>query len=95
MLVRSVTTREPRYTEQDRAELLALALHREGLCPLCKRPIEVCTSHEETGPEFSATYTVCRSTLAVLEEQRGLTDGGRRPRPNAPAYLWSTTMRTR
>jgi hypothetical protein len=88
-----VTTREPLYTEQDRAELLALALYRESLCPLCGRPVEVCTSHEETGPEFTASYAVCRSTLARLELERGLTDGGKKPRPNAPSYLWSTAIK--
>lgn len=88
-----MTTREPRFTEQDTAELLALALYREGLCPKCGRPIEVCTSHEATGPEITASYVVCRSTLAILEQERGMTNGGKKPRPNAPAYLWSTTVR--
>ena len=95
LLVRSVTTREPLYTEQDRAELIAYELYLEGLCPLCGRPLGVCTSHEETGPEFAASYTVCRSTLAKLEQERAITDGGKKPRPNAPAYLWSTTVRKR
>jgi hypothetical protein len=89
-LVRSMTVREPLYTEQDRAELLAYELYLEGLCPLCGQPVEVCTSHEETGPEFTATYTMCRATAAQLERQRAMTDGGRKPRLNAPAYLWST-----
>lgn len=90
-----MTTREPRFTEQDRAELIALSLYREGLCPLCKRPIEICTSHEETGPGFVASYTACRATLAILAEQRAQTDDGRKPRPNAPAYLWTTAERKR
>lgn len=90
-----MTTREPEWTEQDRAEVIALALYREGLCPLCHRPVEVCTSHEETGPEFTASYVPCRATLAILTAQRGMTDDGKRPRPNAPAYLWTTSMRKR
>lgn len=94
-LVRSVTIREPEFTEQDRGELLALAVYREGLCPLCGRPLEVCTSHEETGPEFTANFTACRATLAIIEQQRALSDGGKKPRPNAPAYLWGTTIRMR
>lgn len=93
--MRSVTTREPLFTEQDRAELLALALYRDGLCPKCGRPVDECTSDEEAGPSFGATYKVCRSTLALLEAQRALSDGGKKPRPNAPAYLWGTTMRKR
>jgi hypothetical protein len=90
-----VTTREPRYSEQDRAELLALAMYRDGLCPLCGQPVRVCTSHEENGPAFEASYTVCRATLARIERMNGLSDGGKKSLPNGPAYLWSTTIRTR
>lgn len=88
-----MTTREPLFTEQDRAELLALALYREGLCPLCGRPQRICTSHEEQGPDFTATYTACRATLALLEQQRAISEGGKKPRPNAPAYLWAVHTR--
>lgn len=88
-----MTTREAAWTEQDRAELLALALYRDSLCPLCGRPQRICTSHEETGPAFTADYTVCRATLALIEKQRGLSDGGKKPRPNAPAYLWAVHTR--
>lgn len=89
--MRSVTVWEPLYTEQDRAELLALQVYRDSLCPLCGRPLEVCTSHEETGPQFTARVSaVCRITRAKLERQRAMTDGGRKPMPpNAPAYLWA------
>jgi hypothetical protein len=90
-----VTTREPEYTDRDRGELIALAVYREGLCPLCGRPLDVCTSHEETGPEFAADYVPCRATLAILEKQRALTDGGKKTKPNAPAYLWAATIRKR
>jgi hypothetical protein len=90
-----VTTREPLWTEQDRAELIALAIYREGLCPKCGRPVEVCTSDEASGPGFDATYSTCRSTLAILEQQRAISDGGKNPKPNAPAYLWGTTIRKR
>jgi len=93
-LVRSVTTREPEFTDQDRGELIALAVYREGLCPLCGRPLDVCTSHEDTGPEFAATWTACRATLAILEKQRAISDG-KKPKPNAPAYLWAATIRKR
>lgn len=88
-----MTTREPLFTEQDRAELLALALYRDGLCPLCQQPRRVCTSHEADGPAFDADYTVCRATLALLEQQRALTEGGKKARPNAPAYLWAIHTR--
>lgn len=90
-----MTTREPRYTVQDRAELLALAMYRDGLCPLCGKPQRVCISHEEVGPDFEPTYTVCRATLARIEKVRGMTEGGKKPLPNSPAYLWSVATRDR
>lgn len=55
-----MTTREPLYTDQDRAELYALAEYRAGLCPACAGPLEECTSHEATGPKFRASWTLCR-----------------------------------
>jgi hypothetical protein len=95
-LIKSVTTREPRFTEQDRAELLALALYRDGLCPLCGGPVAVCTSDEEsTGIEFEASYVPCRATLERLIKIRGMTDGGKKNLPNAGSYLWSTKVRGR
>jgi len=88
-----VTTREPLWTEQDRAELIALALYRDGLCPKCGRPVEVCTSEEENGPAFGVEQSTCRATLAILEKQRALTDGGKKSHPYAPAFLWAAVAR--
>jgi transcription initiation factor IIE alpha subunit len=76
----------------DRAEALALAMHRAGLCPLCGKPLEVCTSMEGEGPDFVAEYTACRATLAILEKQRARNDGNK-PDPNSSAYLWAATTR--
>lgn len=91
-VVRSVTTSEPRWTEQDRAEVLAWRAYQDRLCPLCGGPREVCTSHEETGPQFKAAVSaVCRVTLAKLELYRGMTDDGKKSLPNERAYLWSVT----
>jgi transcription initiation factor IIE alpha subunit len=84
-----VTTAEPRFTELDRAELFALAMHRESLCPACGKPLEVCTSMEGEGPDFRVEYTACRATLAKLEKQRGLFGDDKKPDPNAPSYLWA------
>jgi hypothetical protein len=77
----------------DRAEALALALHREGLCPLCGRPLEVCTSDEENGPAFGVLQSTCRATLAILEKQRAMSDGGKKAHPYASAFLWAATTR--
>ncbi|MFF0823066.1 hypothetical protein ACFYUR_22115 [Micromonospora haikouensis] len=71
-LVRSVTTREPAWTEQDRAEVIALAYYRRTeLCPCgCGHRYADTTSPEETGPQFVASRVVCRARLALLEAQR-------------------------
>jgi hypothetical protein len=83
-----VTTREPSWTEQDRAELLALALYRAWLCPCgCGHLSEDSLSDEATGPSFRATRIVCRARLTLIETQRGVDDG--KPNPNAAARLWS------
>lgn len=87
-LVRSVTTREPLYTEQDRAELHALGVYRDGLCPACGGPLDECTSHEATGPKFRPSWLLCRrrDELSIAQKASGY------ERPEA--QVWSvTTMR--
>lgn len=88
-----MTTREPLFTEEDRAEALALTLYRSGLCPLCGRPLEVCTSMEGVGPDFRAEYTACRATMAILERQRAISENGKNAHPDASAFLWAATTR--
>ena len=68
-LVRSVTTREPEWTDDDRAWMYALKLYRSWLCPRCGRLLEECTSNHETGPEFRVSRVRCRATDALLAEQ--------------------------
>jgi hypothetical protein len=66
-----VTTREPEWTEQDRAEVLALALYRSQRCPCgCGHRYADTTSPEESGPRFVAERVVCRARLALLEAQK-------------------------
>lgn len=88
-----MTTREPRYTELDRAELIALQVYRDGLCPKCGRPIDVCTAPEETGPQYEVSWQVCGATRTLLEKQRGVY--GDKQHPNRAAHLWGTTIRKR
>jgi hypothetical protein len=83
-LVRSVITREPLYTEQDRAELLALALYRDGLCPVCGGQLSECTSHEATGPKFKASAVRCRRRDVLSMAQTAKQDTDR-----AEALVWS------
>lgn len=90
-----MTTREPLYTEQDRTELIALAIYRDGLCPKCGRPIDVCTADERDPgtAEFDVSWRVCNATRTLLEKQRGAY--GEKDHPNRPAHLWGTTIRRR
>jgi hypothetical protein len=92
-----VTTREPLWTEQDRAELIALAIYREGLCPKCGRPLDVCTSDEAApgSPDFEVNQSTCRATRAIAETVNGLTDDGKKPLRYAEARLFGTTIRKR
>lgn len=91
--MQAVTTAEPRYTEADRSELLALALYREWLCPCgCGFLAEDTFSHEATGPAFSASHQACRATLTLIEAQRAATNPDK-PNPNAAARVWHLTMR--
>lgn len=88
-----MTTRQPRFTEQDTAELLALALYRDGLCPRCGRPTEVCTAPEESGQKYDVVWQTCGATRTLLEAQRGAY--GDKDHPNRAAHLWGTTIRKR
>ena len=88
-----MTTREPLFTEQDRAEVLALAAWRASMCPCgCGHKLADTTSHEEGGPKFAATYVVCRARLAEIESQRAASDPNK-PNPYAAARMWRTDMR--
>lgn len=90
--MRSVTTREPEWTEQDRAEILALALYRSRLCPIHGGPLDECTSPEESGAQFVAERSTCRAQLALIEAQRAA-DDGKKPSPYAGARLWTLRKR--
>jgi hypothetical protein len=60
--------REPEWTEQDRAEALALALYRSWLCPGgCGQPLRESTTHYETGPHYEAKRIRCRACDARAE----------------------------
>lgn len=86
MLVRSTTTREPAYTEQDRAELLALAVYRQGLCPHCGGPIDECTAPEKTGSRYRAKRMRCQRADAIAIARNALGDGVQHPE----ALIWWT-----
>jgi hypothetical protein len=87
-VVRTITTREPRWTDEDRDEMFALALYRSWLCPLCGGPIDECTSNYETGVQYEVRKKRCRATDERLAAQE--TDG-KVDRPGA--VLVSVTKR--
>lgn len=90
-----MTTREPRWTAQDVAELEALQLYRDGLCPKCGRPLSVCTSDEAdpTSVDFDVDWRVCRATRALSEWRRAkYTDDNY---PDRAAHLLGTVIRKR
>ncbi len=98
-LVRAVTTREPLYTEQDVAELTALAVWRDSLCPHCHRPIDDCRAATEgSGAKFEISRRVCHAQLALVESQAAVHDaetdrGKKQPPPVAAARIWSLSVR--
>lgn len=96
-LVRSVTTREPEWTEQDTAEILALVEYRAMLCPCgCGFLTEETTSHEAGGPQFEAHRTLCRARRELVEQQTAHAKSkGDHGDPIAAARLWGLTIKKR
>jgi hypothetical protein len=91
VLVRSVTTREPTWTEQDRAEILALADYRASLCPCgCGHPLADTTANEETGPKFSVSYLACHARMELIDAQNAAAKGDS---PYGEARMWRTEMK--
>lgn len=91
-LLRSVTEREPEWTERDVAELAALALYRSWLCPCgCGYLAKDTTSHEQGGPSFVARHAAtCRARIAEIDA-RSAAEDGRKPSPYTSARIWSIT----
>lgn len=86
--MRATTTSEPRWTEQDRAEALALTLFRDRLCPCgCGQPAGLTLVPEDEGPGWTVQQTTCTARLALLESQRAAVEN--RGTDNAPARLWA------
>ena len=91
-----MTTREPEWTEQDTAEILALAEYRSLLCPCgCGFLTEDTTSHEATGPQWEAHRTLCRARRELVEQQAAFARSKESGDPIAPARLWGLTLKKR
>lgn len=71
--------------------MLALATYRSTLCPLCGRPIEVCTNPANEMRWRPGLPTRCHATTAVLQAQDAATKSKRR---HAGALLWHAELTT-
>jgi hypothetical protein len=91
--VRSTTTREPEWTEQDRGELLALALWRERPCPCgCGNPAALTLLPEDKGPDWVVEESTCTARFALLEQQNAVPESRAK---YLPASLWTVRPRKR
>lgn len=82
-----MTTREPEWTEEDQAWILALALYRAGLCPNCGRPMRECTAAGADGKYEADLPARCHATTALLIAQAAFSN------PQPAAMLWRTIHR--
>lgn len=87
-LIRSVTTREPEWDEQERAWFLALAEFESRPCPNCGRPTSVCTDPASEGRWAVPPPMRCYPTTAILEARKPYDE--RSPQPQA--LLFSATL---
>lgn len=96
LLVRSVTTREPEWTEQDQAEVLALAEYRESLCTCCGLPKSDVLAHERDAPNFVVSKRYCLARRTLAETQAAFfKPHEKNPRPEHAALQWSVRIEKR
>lgn len=92
-MVRSTTTREAEWTEQDLAEVSALAAYRATLCPCCGLPKSMVQVHERDIPKFVVTPKTCwaRKTMSqaqlAVENDKKISDAHKR------SLQWSITVK--
>jgi len=86
--VRSVTTREPEWSDEDVAWLLALAEYRDRRCPSCGGDLEECTAPEAEGGFEVPPPMRCHAKTALEIAQAEYTDT-----PQPGALLWRVKRR--
>lgn len=64
-MTRSTTTTEPEWDDHERAWALALTAYEDALCPLCGRPLAICTAPESEGRVTVPPPTRCHVTTAI------------------------------
>jgi hypothetical protein len=96
-IIRTIMTKEPEWTEVDRAEVFALALYRSSLlCPCGCGFLRADTfSREGEGPDFTSARQVCRARLTQLETAASVDNPDKPPPLSAQARVWTTTMKGR
>ncbi|MFG3639080.1 hypothetical protein ACGF3C_02250 [Micromonospora sp. NPDC047762] len=89
-LVRSVTVREPEWSDADRAWMAALAGYRNRPCACgCGHPAEETTAHESDGRQYVVPPpTRCRARTALAQAQAHYQDT-----PQPEALLWRVERR--
>lgn len=92
-VVRATTTREPLWTEQDTAEMLALVEYRDGLCDCCGLPKAVTQVDERVAPRFVVSKKYCLARRTLIESQVAFTDNGKDLKPAYQALRWSVQAR--
>ncbi|TDE02831.1 hypothetical protein [Jiangella asiatica] len=88
-----MTTREVEWDDAEQDWMRALSQYRATLCPLCGRPIEVCTDPANEMRWRSGLPTRCHATTAVLQAQEGLGKKKKQSR-HTGALLWSAELNT-
>lgn len=89
-LVRSVTRREPEWSDEDRAWSLALAYWRDTRCPLCGGDLGDCTAPEDDLLITTPPPRRCKATDALIDHRQQYKDS---PKPGA--LLWRTEVERR
>jgi hypothetical protein len=91
-----VTTREPEWTEQDFAEVLALAEYRDSLCSCCGLPKASVLVHERDAPNFVVSKRYCLARRTLAESQAAFfKQHEKNPKPEHNALQWSIRIEKR
>lgn len=86
-----MTTTEPEWTDQDRAEILALAEYRDSLCDCCGLPKAMVWVHERDAPKFVVSKFPCQARK-VLNISQAAYFGKDQPTPSQQALRWSVRV---
>jgi hypothetical protein len=93
LLVRAVTVRDPEWTEQDAAEMLALAEYRDSLCDCCGMPKSMTLVDERDAPRFVVSKRYCLARRTLIESQMAYTNNGKESKPAHDALRWSVQVK--